>query len=47
MIQCNAIGNENNFNVTIIDATLTKIQFENDEAKNFDEKINYKYEIFF
>ena len=42
-----ALGNENNFKVNIIDATLTKTQFENNKAKNFDEKNNYKYEIFF
>ena len=35
------IGNENIFNVTILDASITQIQFENKEAKNFDEKKNY------
>jgi len=42
-----AIGNENKFNVTILDASLTQIQFENKEAKNFDEKNHYKYELFY
>ena len=42
-----AIGNENKFYVTIIDASLTQTQFENKEAKNFDEKNNYKYELFY
>ena len=42
-----AIGNENNFNVTILDASLTQIQFKNKDAKNLDKKINYKYELFF
>ena len=41
------IGNENNFNVTILDASITQIQFENKEAKNFDEKSNYIYELFY
>ena len=41
------IGNENIFNVTILDASITQIQFENIEAKNFDEKKNYKYELFY
>ena len=41
------IGNENYFNVTILDASLTQIQFENKEANNFNEKNNYKYELFY
>ena len=42
-----AIGNENKFNVTILDASLIQTQFQNKEAKNFDEKNNYKYELFY
>lgn len=42
-----AIGNENIFEVVILDASLTKIEFKNKDAKNFDEKINYKYELFY
>ena len=42
-----AIGNENVFEVIILDASLIKIKFENKDATNFDEKINYKYELFF
>jgi len=42
-----AIGNENELNIIIFDATLTQIKFENKEAKNFDEKNNYKYELFY
>ena len=42
-----SIGNENNFVVSILDASLSQIEFENTEAKNFDEKINYKYELFY
>ena len=40
------IGNENTFNVTILDASIVQTQFENKDAKNFDEKINYKYKIY-
>ena len=42
-----SIGNENIFVVSILDASLSQIEFENTEAKNFDEKINYKYELFY
>ena len=42
-----AIGKENKFNVTILDASLTKTEFENNDAKKFDEKINFKYELFY
>lgn len=43
----NQVGNENKFNITILDASLIKTEFKNKEAKNFDEKNNYKYELFF
>ena len=42
-----SIGNENNFNVAILDASITQTQFANKEAKNFDEKNNYIYELFY
>ena len=42
-----AIGNENIFTITILDASLTQNEIENSEAKNFDEKTNYKYELFY
>ena len=42
-----AIGNENIFNISILDASITQTQFRNLDAKNFDEKNNYKYELFF
>ena len=42
-----AIGNENNFNITILDASLKQTKFENKDAQNFDEKTNYKYELFY
>ena len=41
------IGNENIFNVTILDASITQTQFKNNKAKNFDEKKNYIYELFY
>ena len=41
------IGNENIFNVTILDASITQTQFENKDSKNFDEKNNYIYELFY
>ena len=41
------IGNENKFIIKILDASLTQNKFENKEAKNFDEKTNYKYELFY
>ena len=41
------IGNENNLKVAILDASLTQSQFKNEEAKNFDEKNNYIYELFY
>ena len=41
------IGNENIFYVTILDASITQTKFENKEAKNFDEKNNYIYELFY
>ena len=34
------IGNENIFNVTILDASIMQTQLENKDAKNFDEKNN-------
>ncbi len=42
-----AIGNENSLNVSILDASITQAKFENKDAKNFDEKNNYKYELFY
>jgi len=42
-----ALGNENNFNITILDASLKQTKFENKDAQNFDEKTNYKYELFY
>jgi hypothetical protein len=41
------IGNENLFIVSILDASLLRTEFENNEAKKFDEKTNYKYELFY
>ncbi len=41
------IGKENIFVISILDASLLQTEFENTQAKNFDEKINYKYELFY
>ena len=41
------IGNQNKFVVKILDASLIKTKIDNKDAKNFDEKINYKYELFY
>ena len=43
----NLVGNENNFYVNIIDASLIKTKVKNNNAKKFDEKNIYKYEIFY
>jgi len=42
-----AIGNENKLEVVILDSSLLKTAFENKDTKNFDEKKNYKYELFY
>ena len=42
-----SVGNENIFVISILDASLLQTEFENTEAKNFDEKINYKYDLFY
>lgn len=41
------IGNENTFKATILDASITQKQYKNKDAKNFDEKNNYIYELFY
>ena len=43
----NSIGKENIFYVNILDASLIKKVIENDNAKKFDEKTIYKYEIYY
>ncbi len=42
-----SVGTENIFVVSILDASLSQTEFENTEAKNFDEKINYRYDLFY
>mgnify|MGYP006428326073 FL=1 len=42
-----AIGNENKLEVVILDSSLLKTEIENKDTKNFDEKKNYKYELFY
>jgi len=41
------IGVENDFNINIINASLTKIIINNNEAKKYEEKTIFKYEIIF
>lgn len=41
------IGKENKFEIVILDASLLMTEFDNKDAKNFDEKSNYKYELFY
>tara|TARA_B100000579_G_C22646850_1_gene764189 strand:+ start:71 stop:634 length:564 start_codon:yes stop_codon:yes gene_type:complete len=43
----NYIGNENKFIINILDASLKRTELNNPEAKKFDEKIIYKYELFY
>jgi len=43
----NSMGKENIFYINILDASLIKKEIENNDAKKFDEKIIYKYEIFY
>ncbi len=42
-----SIGNENISIVSILDSSLLQTEFENTQAKNSDEKINYKYSPFY
>lgn len=41
------IGNQNRLEVDILDASLIEKKFQNKNATNFDNKINYKYELFY
>ena len=41
------IGNENIFNVTILDASIIQTQFENKDAKNFEKKKTIIYMNYF
>ena len=43
----NTFGNENILVINILDASLKKIEENNKDAKKFDEKTIYKYELFF
>lgn len=38
-------GNENKLIISIIEASLTQVEFENKAAKRFDEKTNFKYQL--
>ena len=41
------IGNENKLVINILDSTITKKEIENEDAKNYEEKTIYRYELFF
>ena len=41
------LGNENKLVINILDASITKNEVENIDAKKYEEKIIYKYEIFY
>jgi len=40
------IGNENKLIINILDSSLKRIERKNEDAKKFDEKVIYKYELF-
>ena len=41
------IGNENKLIINILDASVTKTEIENVDAKKYEEKTIFKYELFF
>ncbi len=43
----NNFGNENKFLINIIDASITKKEIENIDAKKYEEKTIFLYEIFY
>ena len=43
----NKLGNENKFTINILDASIFKKEIENINAKTFEEKKIFKYEVFF
>ena len=43
----NNLGNQNNLIVTILDASIVKKEIENVNAKKYEEKTIFLYEIFF
>ena len=42
-----SFGNQNEFVINILDASITKKEIENLEAKKYEEKTIYLYEVFF
>ena len=42
-----SFGNQNEFVINIIDASITKKEIDNLEAKKYEEKTIYLYEVFF
>tara|TARA_A100001011_G_scaffold385611_1_gene459923 strand:- start:639 stop:1211 length:573 start_codon:yes stop_codon:yes gene_type:complete len=41
------VGNENKLVINILDASITKNEIENVDAKKYEEKTIFKYELFF
>ena len=41
------VGNENKLVINILDASITRNEIENVDAKKYEEKTIYKYELFF
>lgn len=41
------IGNENKFYINIIDASISKKEIENIDAKKYEEKTIFQYQVFF
>ena len=42
-----AFGYENKFEITILEAAITKKEINNNDAKKYEEKTLFKYEVFF
>ena len=43
----NKIGDENKLVINIIDSSISKNEINNEDAKNYEEKTIFKYEIFY
>ena len=43
----NKIGNENKLVINILDSSILKNEINNEDAKNYEEKTIFKYEIFY
>ena len=43
----NKIGNENKLVINILDSSISKNEINNEDAKNYEEKTIFKYEVFY